>query len=50
MLCIELGLAVKTAREKNELDEPRLFEAAAAGRSEQDLLLLLGCHSLVAMT
>ena len=40
-LCIEMGLAVTTACEKNELGEPRLFEAAAAGRSERDLQLLL---------
>ena len=40
-LCVAMGLLVADARERNELGEPRLFEAAAAGRPGRDLLLLL---------
>jgi ankyrin repeat protein/uncharacterized protein YggL (DUF469 family) len=46
-LCIDLGLMDKAVDEMSELEEPRLVEAAAAGRPEQDVLLLLAARANV---
>ena len=48
-LCIELGLIVEKAIETNDLHEPRLVEAAAAGRPERDIQLLLAAKADVNM-
>jgi ankyrin repeat protein len=49
-LCIEMGLVGKKAAETNDLGEPRLVEAAAAGQAERDILLLLAAKANVNST
>jgi ankyrin repeat protein len=46
-LCVLMGLVVSAAQETNDLGEPRLVEAAAAGRTERDLQLLLAAGAEV---
>ena len=49
-LCIEMGLVGKEAAETNDLEEPRLVEAAAAGQAKRDILLLLAAKADVNST